>query len=94
MIFRTWPDGDVIALFPEIPEGPGLCLSYMHVGQHGAADCRALIPGTRAAKPLEYSALAFELEDIGYRLVPVRRLTRALRAGLRGGPPYRIERQH
>ena len=93
VIFRAWPDGEVVALFPELSEGPGLCSSYMHVGQHGAASCR-LIDDTRPAKPEEYSALAWELEAIGYRLVPIKRFTRSLRSGLggAGGEPD-FERQ-
>lgn len=81
VIFRAWRrDGEVIALFPDIPEHDGLCLSYLHVGQHGAADYSALTYGrsghalpTRPAKPEEWAALAAELQDIGYRLHVIRR---------------------
>lgn len=59
---------DVIALFPEIKEGSGLCLSYEHFGQHGAADYLTVISRTRPARPCEYAALKAELEGRGYNL--------------------------
>jgi hypothetical protein len=71
VIFRTFPDGDVIALFPCLPAeclNPWPCQSYMHIGQHGAAD-PSLVHDTRPARPHEYAALKAELEQIGYRLI-------------------------
>ena len=66
-VFRTFKDsGETIALFPDIPHTcyPGACMSYMHVGQHGAA---AMPPdGTRPATDDEADALTDELERIGY----------------------------
>ena len=40
VIFRRWKDepNSVIALFPRIDSGRGLCSSYEHIGQHGGAD--------------------------------------------------------
>ena len=39
VVFRIYPDGDVIALLPEyIANNNGDVMSYMHNGQHGAAD--------------------------------------------------------
>ena len=42
VVFRRWrdTDGDVIALFPEIPaDVQGCCCqSYMHIGQHAGGD--------------------------------------------------------
>jgi len=70
VVFRRFPDGDIIALFPYLAaEGldPWPCQSYMHVGQHGAADSR-IVYDTRPARPHEYAALKAELEQIGYRL--------------------------
>ena len=70
VVFRRFPDGDIIALFPYLAaEGldPWPCQSYMHVGQHGAADPR-IVHDTRPARPHEYAALRAELEQIGYRL--------------------------
>lgn len=82
VIFRAFRDsGDVIAFFPDLDEGRrGLCLSYMHVGQHGACSYHALISGpwpartpTRPAMPHEWADLAAELASIGYRLRVIRR---------------------
>jgi hypothetical protein len=75
VIFRRFKDGDVIALFPciaAVAMDPRFCQSYMHVGQHGAADPR-LVHDTRPAHPCEYSALKRELHQIGYRLKVRRR---------------------
>jgi hypothetical protein len=70
VIFRKWRRGerDVIALFPGIDEGRGLCRSYMHVGQHGAADYMHVVRLTTPAQPAEYSDLAAELRERGYDL--------------------------
>jgi len=66
VVFRRWKEGDVIALFPDQPEGRGLVNSYQHVGQHGAADYRGVVRDTKPAKPVEYRALLRELKSIGY----------------------------
>ncbi len=68
--------GEVIALFPDIDEGRGHCMSYMHVGQHGAAS-RTL---TRVSRPVDVSepdaaALVRELTARGYNLHVVKRMT-------------------
>ena len=49
VVFRRYPDGQVIALFPDIPWSGrrGEITSYMHVGQHGAADLHIM----RRARP-------------------------------------------
>jgi hypothetical protein len=77
VIFRKYPDDEVIALFPEIPaDNQGLlCLSYMHVGQHGHADCSIVSRETRPASPSEYAPLKKELESIGYVLEVRERIT-------------------
>jgi hypothetical protein len=78
-IFRRYPDGEVVALFPTIPADPqGHCLSYLHVGQHGAADPSHVIDHTRPARPDEYADLMDELIRIGYVVRPIRRLTRRM----------------
>lgn len=71
-VFRKFPDGEVIALFPYLPhDASGLyCVSYMHTGQHGAADTSITRP-TKPASPSEYAPLKRELESLGY-LVEVR----------------------
>lgn len=64
VIFRFW-EGEVIALFPTIPEvlGGSLIRSYMHIGQHGAAS-RLMTSEGRPATPEEYADLLAELRGI------------------------------
>lgn len=77
VVFRVWNESwkknkSVIALFPNVDWTltltRGLCASYEHVGQHGAADYDVVIRRTRAATPEEYKDLKEELESIGYDL--------------------------
>lgn len=65
VVFRKFPEGDVIALFPNIPEGEGEILSYQHLGQHGRASVallRELLPATDD----ERAPLLRELVSLGY----------------------------
>lgn len=83
MIFRVWR-GDpatTLALFPELPANrePYCCLSFEHIGQHGAADYRLVLQKTRPARPQEYAELKQELEGRGYRLKIYHRETAAMR---------------
>jgi hypothetical protein len=84
VVFRVWPEGDILALFPEEP-GDVLghqCLSYQRIGQHGNADYDHCISATRPAQPDEYAGLAEELRRIGYDLDVCKRassLSRCLR---------------
>ena len=65
VIFKKFPDGDVIAFFPDEKWSYGQCASYVHMGQHGGADY-GLIRELKPAKPNEYAPLLRELEYIGY----------------------------
>lgn len=76
VVFRKYPDGGVVALFPEIREGIYVG-SYGHIGQHGAADYHYVVERTRPATPSEYRALKRELETIGYNLDVRKRHTRS-----------------
>lgn len=81
VIYRVWPEGDVIALFPEIPENRTgtRCLSYQQVGQHAGADCTLVIKATRPATHAEYLKLDRELTNsFGYKLEVKRRQTQAM----------------
>lgn len=73
-ILRRFPDGDLIALFPDIDEGRGRCSSYMRVGQHAPAD-RRLVDRTRPVDPsdLDAAALLRELRAVGYEPRVIRR---------------------
>lgn len=65
VIFRKFNDnGDVIALFPEIPTGSHFdqCLSYMRLGQHAEADYTGVVQQSAPAEPGEYADLKRELE--------------------------------
>lgn len=67
VVFRKWKDGDIIALFPDdVNSHDGTVTSYMHVGQHGAADYAGVIADTRPARENEYCDLLTELTAIGY----------------------------
>lgn len=69
VVFRVWRDtGEIIALLPGLQEPGDMVSSYMHVGEHGAADYTNVIAATRPATEQEYEDLAGELEDRGYRL--------------------------
>jgi hypothetical protein len=79
VVFRTWDeDGNAIALFPTIPaDMQGVyCESYMHVGQHSAADPWGIIRATRPSNKDEIEGLMIELARIGYGdLWPYRRIS-------------------
>ena len=88
VIFRAFKKScDVIALFPTVVgecHGTGSVGSYMHVGQHGAADLAIIGSGqTRATRPSEHAALAKELRQIGYRLKVTKRVTPTMRREFR-----------
>lgn len=71
VIFRKFPEGDVIALFPNEKQGwhgsTSYIMSYMRTGQHGDASPE-LITDMKKATKKEYTALKKELESIGYKL--------------------------
>lgn len=76
-IFRIYPDGQTIALFPYEPwNHRGDVTSYMHIGQHGAADYAGVIQDTKPATPEQYAPLQRELESIGYNLQILKRRPR------------------
>lgn len=79
VIYRVF-EGEVIALFPEVPAAPqsGMCLSYAHVGQHGAADASGIVRASRPAKPEEYAELDAELRSIGYEPIIRHKITRGM----------------
>lgn len=80
VVFRKYSDGEVIALFPEIPADRwgDTCESYMHHGQHGGASCSPVIEDTKPASPRDYAPLLRELASIGYDPVVKPRVTAAM----------------
>ena len=92
VIFRQFKDGEheVIAFFPELCGSylPNTCMSYLHVGQHGAADVRVARERTRPAHPSNYAPLKAELESLGYNLQVVYRFTQAAQEKRRAAITY------
>lgn len=78
VVFRRWREGgEVVALFPYLPEVGGRCQSFMHVGQHAAADYALTIEATEpasAGESADVRALAAELirAPYFYHLKPLR----------------------
>lgn len=79
VVFRWFKKyGECIALFPQIAgcNQGWTCSSYMHVGQHGAADPQTVVSQTRLTTPFERRPLIKELRGLGYRLDIRKRCTR------------------
>ena len=73
VVYRAHKDGEVCALFPDIDETRGCCLSYVRVGQHGAAHYSHVVGMTKPATKEQYQPLHNELTSIGYKLKEVKR---------------------
>lgn len=71
VVFRKFPGGEILALFPEVPADMNgfECSSFMHTGQHSGASYYHCIQRTKKAKKEEYQELFDELVDYGYNLV-------------------------
>lgn len=85
-IFRKFPDGDIIALFPGVAGSNDVttCESYMHMGQHGAASVGLGGKTIKMATEGEYAPLKRELEGLGYNIKVIKRFTPAhLRARIK-----------
>ncbi len=80
VIFRMDREGNVFALFPELPaDNYGVyCTCFQHVGQHCAADYYGCIAESRPATPEEFADLAAELRQRGYDLKIRQRATYAM----------------
>ena len=76
-VFRVYPNGDIIALFPQLAARVDgyHCQSYMHVGQHGAASTNCVVLQTQLAKPAEFNPLLKELKQLGYNPLIAKRCT-------------------
>jgi len=81
VIFRAFKDGEVLAIFPEIPWNSDIssCMSYLHTGQHGSAS-ELITDTTRLASEGEYAPLKRELEQIGYNLEVHKKIHHTYRA--------------
>lgn len=79
VVVRRWRDtGDLIALFPGLPaDHQGVFVdSYMHVGQHAAADYHGVVLATKPVSEDEAAGLIRELQRTGYRLKVIKRAFR------------------
>jgi hypothetical protein len=65
VIFRKYPEGNIIAFFPDDKYNDKFIWSYQHVGQHSGASPE-LIDELQLATPEEYKDLLDELISIGY----------------------------
>lgn len=75
VVFRKFPEGDVIALFPnEIADQEYNIMSYQHIGQHGAAcpslAMKLIVPSKHEALKLykELVSIGYDLEDLTFGL--------------------------
>ena len=77
VIFRKYRDGEILALFPYLPEFRyGTCLSYAHIGQHCTAHFSDWVNQSKLATPEEYKDLFNELTNvIGYNLKILNRIS-------------------
>jgi hypothetical protein len=82
VIFRKFKEGDVIALFPDIPfDDQGNVASYSHIGQHGAADYETVLEETVPAREPEYRALLAEIKRVGYTDLEIKEVPPEIRQG-------------
>jgi len=73
VVFRVFPGGAVIALFPKmlVCDYEDSIVSYMRIGQHSSASPK-LIKQLKPATKSEYAALLKELIDlVGYKNLKV-----------------------
>jgi hypothetical protein len=83
VVLRRWrtgleqPQGEIIALFPDIPSGSGLVMSYETVGGHGPASWPSVIAQTDPVPTGCDDGMVEELRRLGYNpAVYLRRPTR------------------
>lgn len=67
VIFKKFPEGDVIALMPEETWNNSQITSYMRIGQHGGASPE-LVDELQDATKQERKSLLKELQNIGYNV--------------------------
>jgi hypothetical protein len=81
VVFRVYPDGEVIALMPyEVEDEFGhLCVCavfdlYVRVGHYDGANPQIVVSQTAPATPKQYRPLLKELTQLGYKVVVRRRI--------------------
>lgn len=69
VVFRKCKNGDIIALFPEIPAAFGEVASYTHINGHGGSHYKLVMNSTKSATEADYMPLFNELvAKYGYQL--------------------------
>lgn len=91
VVFRVFPEGDVIALFPS-ERDRNMIMSYQHLVQHSLASPE-LVRELRPATPAERANLLAELKRIGYHLRLEKEREDRASSGRRAGPS-RSKRLH
>lgn len=77
VIFRTWKNDGVVAIFPEMATShisACYCGYYAIIGQHSDCLPSHIIKKTRPATRDEITPIKTELEKIGYKLQPILRM--------------------
>lgn len=66
VVFRTYDDGETVAVFPEIKDGEGRTLGYSHNSRRFFVEYRRIMRLTKPAVRKEYIALFRELKYVGF----------------------------
>ncbi len=67
IVFKKFPSGEVIALFPQSTQILGYIDSYMVVGQHSPAH-KDLLTDLEDASPSECAEIIHDLQLVGYAI--------------------------
>lgn len=82
VLFRKYQNGEVVALFPDIPfDDKGNVSCYSHIGQHSAADYEGVIADTLPASQPEYRTLLEELKKAKYTDLEIQEIPPFLKQG-------------
>ena len=71
VVFRTYNDGETVAMFPEITDKEGRTMGYSHNSRHFFVEYRRIMRLTKPAIRKEYIALVRELKDVGFARLQV-----------------------
>jgi hypothetical protein len=71
VVFRTYDDGETIAIFPEIKDNDGRTMGYSHNSRRFFVEYRRIMRLTRPAIRKEYIALFKELKYAGFQRLQV-----------------------
>jgi hypothetical protein len=78
VVFRTWPDGTIDALFPYEAELNYKVGGYTRLGQHFIADYDYVVSKTKLATPEQFERLHHELtHTVGYDIRVMTKVNRS-----------------